>query len=542
MQTLFDALRHSASRAPDNPFLCVPPGPDYAPDGLEWSYGDVEGKVAALAQRYRAAGYGIGHRVALLLENRPDHFVHLLALNAVGASAVPVNPDHRHNELTYQMAHSGAALAICLQRHVERMNAVTAGLERPFHVVDAADEEDLPPAPTPTGKAGIDRSTEAAVFYTSGTTGRAKGCRVTNDYWLSAGEWFIALSRDGGFFQLDSGKDRLFNPMPVFHVHAGVVAFMPMLLTQGCLIRPDHFQPRRWWRDVAASKATIVHYIGVVPQALLALPGCDEEHRHQVKWGFGAGMEPRLHAQFEARFGFPHVEVWGMTEVGRWLSNHREPRPVGTRAIGRPFDGLQAKVVDGEDCEVARGAEGELLVRLAGPDPRRGFFAGYLNDEAATEEGWRGGWWHTGDVVRQEPDGMIHFIDRKKNLIRRSGENIAAAEIEALLYGHPAVSQAAVLPVADEARGEEVLACIVPAAGARHDRALADQLFRHCLAQLAYYKAPGWIIFFEKLPLTPTQKVNKRHIFERAEDPRQHPGAIDLRSRKRRPKAGDDGQ
>jgi crotonobetaine/carnitine-CoA ligase len=356
---------------------------------------------------------------------------------------------------------------------------------------------------------------------------------VTNDYWLSVGEWFIALSRDGGHFQLQPG-DRLFNPMPVFHVHAGVVAFAPMLLTGGCLIRPEHFQPRRWWRDVAASKATIVHYIGIVPQALLAQPLSDDERHHQVRWGFGAGMEPRLHAEFETRFGFPHVEVWGMTEVGRWLANHREPRQVGSRSLGRPFDALEVKVADSDDREVPRGADGELLVRLAGPDPRRGFFAGYLDDEAATEAGWRGGWWHTGDVVRQDPDGMVHFVDRKKNLIRRSGENIAAAEIEALLYGHPAVSQVAVLPAPDDARGEEVLACIVPAAGVDQGPALADQVFRHCLENLAYYKAPGWIIFFDTLPLTPTQKVNKPQIFRPGEDPRQHPGAIDLRAGKRR--------
>ena len=535
VQTIFEALQASVAKAPDSPFLCVPPGPDYAPEGLEWTYADVARRVGTLVERYRAAGYGVGHRVALLLENRPDYFVHLLALNAVGASAVPVNPDHRHDELSYQMAHSEAVLTVCLARHVERMTAVAAALKTGLAVVDAEKAiSSLPSAPTQVLHRRLDRATEAAVFYTSGTTGRAKGCRVTNDYWLSAGEWFIGLSRDGGRFRMEAGRDRLFNPMPVFHVHAGVVAFMPMLLTQGCLIRPDHFQAKRWWRDVIATKATIVHYIGVVPQALLAQAESDEERRHQVKWGFGAGMEPSLHALFEARFGFPHVEVWGMTEVGRWLADHREPRQVGTRAIGRPFDALEAKVVDVEDHDVPHGTEGELVVRLSGPDPRRGFFSGYVKDDAATEEGWRGGWWHTGDIVCQAPDGMIHFIDRKKNLIRRSGENIAPAEIEALLYGHAAVEQVAILPIPDETRGEEILACIVPASGKTADAALADSLLGYCLKHLAYYKAPGWIIFFESLPLTPTQKVSKVQIFSSGQDPRHHPDAIDLRAKKRR--------
>jgi acyl-CoA synthetase (AMP-forming)/AMP-acid ligase II len=534
-ETLYQALKASAAMAPDNPFICVPAGPSYAPAGLEWTYREVEQRVEAQAKRYRAAGYGVGHRIALLLDNRPDHFVHLLALNAVGASAVPVNPDYRHSELTFQMAHSDADLAICLGHHIERMRAVADESRSGLYVIDAENSGgDLPHARRPAREQALDRNTEAAVFYTSGTTGRPKGCIVTNDYWLTVGEWFIALSQNGGWFRMEPGKDRLFNPMPVFHVHAGVVAFAPMLLSQGCLIRPDYFQAKRWWRDIIASRATIAHYIGVVPQALLAQQESAEERNHQVRWGFGAGMEPSLHARFEARFGFPHIEVWGMTEIGRWLADDHEPRSVSSRAIGRPFGALQARVVDEEDKDVPRGAEGELLVRLEGPNPRRGFFAGYLNDEAVTEAGWRNGWWHSGDVVRQDASGMIYFVDRKKHLIRRSGENISAAEIEALLYGHPSVGHAAVLPVLDEIRGEEVLACIVPKLGCRADASLADELFLYCLNRLAYYKAPGWIIFLEQLPMTPTQKVSKTQIFAEGVDPRRHSGALDLRARKRR--------
>src|SRR5205814_8588139 len=124
----------------------------------------------------------------------------------------------------------------------------------------------------------------------------------------------------------------------------------------------------------------------------------------------------------------------------------------------------------------ARGTDGGLLVRFAGRDPRKGFFAGYLKNPEATEEAWRGGWFHTGDVVRQAEDGMLHFVDRKKNIIRRSGENIAAAEVEACLQAHAAVAQVAVLAVPDEVREEEVMACVVTMREARGDRALAEQL------------------------------------------------------------------
>jgi acyl-CoA synthetase (AMP-forming)/AMP-acid ligase II len=534
-ETISEALQASAAAAPDNAFICIPKGTSYAPDGFEWTYADVMQRVLELATCYEQARYGPGHRVALLLENRPDFFIHLFALNAVGASVVPVNPDHRHAELRYQMIHCGAVLAVALDHHVERLKAVAAELERPFAVLDSGEVfERLPPAPFKATAGSLDRTTEAAVFYTSGTTGRPKGCLVTNDYWLSASEWFFTLARQGGRFSLLPGRDRLFNPMPVFHVHAGVGAMIPMLLSQGCLIRPEYFSAKRWWAEVASSRATIVHYIGVVPHALLALEETAEEHAHSVRFGFGAGMEPAAHARFESRFGFPHLEVWGMTEVGRWTANDHEPRPVGVRAIGRSVAPLEARVFDQNDREVPAASEGELVVRLAGDDPRRGFFAGYLDDHAATEAGWRGGWWHTGDIVRQDESGMIFFVDRRKNMIRRSGENVAATEIETVLYAHPAVRHIAILPVPDEKTGEEILACIVPSPDRAANSELAQSIFDYCNEQLAYYKAPGWILFLDSMPVTATQKVSKAQIFAPGEDPRTFAAAVDLRSMKRR--------
>jgi crotonobetaine/carnitine-CoA ligase len=288
---------------------------------------------------------------------------------------------------------------------------------------------------------------------------------------------------------------------------------------------------------VAATRATIVHYLGVVPPLLLNQPVAPEERQHQVKFGVGAGVEPQLHEAFEKRFGFPLLEAWGMTETGRVTLVNREPRMIHTRAFGRPFGGLEAKVVDEQDREVARGTDGELLVRWGGPEgPRHGFFATYLKDEPATEDAWRGGWFHTGDVVRQDATDMLYFIDRKKNIIRRAGENIAAAEIEAILQAHDAVAQVAVLAVPDEVREEEVMACIVPMPGVTADAGLAEQLFEWCMERLAYFKAPGWILFVPWLPTTGTQKVQKAQIFPRDEDPRKRHGALDLRERKRRPR------
>ena len=246
-------------------------------------------------------------------------------------------------------------------------------------------------------------------------------------------------------------------------------------------------------------------------------------------------IEPELHETFEKRFGFPLIEVWGMTETGRIYADSVEPRQIHTRAFGRPRGGLEARVVDDRDQELPRGAEGELLVRWGGSEgPRHGFFSGYLKNPQATEEAWRGGWFHTGDVARRMPDDMLVFVDRKKNIIRRSGENIAAAEVEAVLQWHEDVGQVAVLAVADELREEEVMACVVTMPGVARDAAIAERLVRWCLDRLAYYKAPGWVLFVDSLPTTGTQKVQKAQIFPPGTDARREPGAIDLRALKKR--------
>jgi crotonobetaine/carnitine-CoA ligase len=224
-----------------------------------------------------------------------------------------------------------------------------------------------------------------------------------------------------------------------------------------------------------------------------------------------------------------------MTETGRTFADCHEPRQVTTRAFGRPFGGFEAKVVDDGDREVPPDTEGELLVRWGGPEgPRHGFFTGYLKNDEATAEAWRGGWFHTGDAVRRTADGMLVFVDRKKNIIRRAGENIAAAEVEAALQAHDAVAQVAVLAVADEIREEEVMACVVPMPGVTADRALGETLVAWSLAKLAYFKAPGFILFVDSLPTTGTQKVQKTQIFPRGEDPRRRPGVLDLRELKKR--------
>jgi acyl-coenzyme A synthetase/AMP-(fatty) acid ligase len=185
--------------------------------------------------------------------------------------------------------------------------------------------------------------------------------------------------------------------------------------------------------------------------------------------------------------------------------------------------------VDETDRDVPGGEPGELLVRAKGDDPRKGFFSGYYKDEAATEEGWKGGWWHTGDVVREGEDGSLYFVDRRKNVIRRSGENIAAVEVEGVLLRHPAVESCAVCAVPDEIRGDEVFAFVV--ADGTVD---ARDIFEYCLAHLTYFKVPGYIAFVPELPLTASQKVSRGEVKVLARTAVADAACEDLRQHKKR--------
>ncbi|HZT48650.1 MAG TPA: AMP-binding protein [Hyphomicrobiaceae bacterium] len=532
--TISDAFAAAAARHGDKPFFAVPANArrDYLPGGYEISYRDAAARIAELAALYREAGYGVGHRVAALMENRPEYVLHKLALNSLGVCCVPINPDYRAGETAYLLEHSRPDLVMVL---AAREGQVREALEQSRHRPASLSVERfaagmLPKAPHRAASASPTPATPASVLYTSGTTGRPKGCILSHGYEIACGAWYAEL---GGVATFRTGEERIYNPLPLYHANAAVVSLMGAIWKGNCQVQPDRFSPQQWWIEIAESRATVVHYLGVIAPLLLAQPKSDVERRHQVRFGIGAGIEPQLHGAFEQRFGFPMVEVWGMTEMVRVLADNVEPRQVGTRAFGRAVPGIDVRIVDERDRDVPDGTPGEMLVRHSAATPRRGCFSGYLDDEAATETAWRGGWFHTGDTVVRAPDGMLHFVDRKKNIIRRSGENIAAAEVEAMLLTHPEVQQAAVMAVKDEMRDEEVLACVV-LKRPLPPKDVAESLFRHCYERLAYYKAPGWIHIVEALPTTGTQKIQKHSIYPGGIDPRTLPDIVDFRARKRR--------
>ncbi len=520
---VYDAFRAAATQWPENDFLLILPetAAAYAIAPGPITYRAALACIDALATTYRAAGWRAGHRVGLLLQNRPDFILHWFALNACGASVVPINPDLRSAELEYLVGHSEMTLAVALPARAADLRA--AGVPAVI----------APSDPPPIAPPGSGDGSECALLYTSGTTGLPKGCILSQTYFLEAGRWY---HRMGGLCVLNPGTERMLTPLPLFHMNAMAVSVLAMVLGGGCLILLDRFHPSTWWDSVAASRATCVHYLGVMPAILMAAPVHPSERAHGVRFGFGAGVDRTLHAPAEERFGFPLVEGWAMTETGAGatIQANLEPRIVGQSCFGKTDDFVEARIVRDDGSEAGPDEVGELLVRHRGDDPRYGFFSGYLKDSAATEAGWAGGWWHSGDLVRRDAEARLFFVDRKKNMIRRSGENIAAVEVEAVLLRHPAVQAVGVAAVPDALRGDEVFACIVPREPAADRAALAGSLTAWCLERLAYYKAPGYVAFVASLPLTGTNKIQRGNLKDLARDLLADASTVDTRPLKKR--------
>ena len=536
--TIPDVFQEAAARYAERPFLAVPANPtrSYASAGVEMTYAEVGEAVRVLASHYQQAGYGVGHRVGLLLENRLDHFLHKLAMNKLGVCCVPLNPDHRPHEMAYVVGHAHLDLLIVVEALEPLLQqALNVCNLRPAVVPLRDASGPLPLVKKAATSTRPEPATIASILYTSGTTGQPKGCLLSHGYELAAGRWYATRE---GLIAFGEACERIYNPLPVFHVNALVFSFYCALLKGNCQIQTDRFQPSRWFVEIHESRATVVHYLGVVVPMLLNQPPHALERAHQVRFAIGAGVDPQRHAEFEKRFGYPLVEIWGMTEMVRAIFDADVPRQVGTRAIGRERSGLEVRVVSDTDVDVPDGTPGEMIVRHSAATPNKDAFSGYLDDVAATETAWRGGWFHTGDIVVRDADGLLHFLERRKNIIRRSGENIAAAEVEAVLQTHAAVAQAAVLAVKDDVREEEVLACVVLkpgiAAPINADDSLLRSLFDHCNTYLSYFKTPGWIYFASEIPTTGTQKVQKHQLFAAGIDPRTQPGVIDIRHWKKR--------
>ena len=538
MTTVYAEFLKTGGKVSSQAFLHIPRQAtrEYHRGAIDYSYAQALQAANVLSEQYAGAGYGYGQRVAVMLDNRAEFFLHFLALNKLGASVVPVNSGFLPREIAYVINHSDACLVLCLPCYTEKVQAALAGRDTAVAIADTESMPQLPPCASEPATGTPDRETEVAVLYTSGTTGTPKGCMLNNEYFTCMGQWYADID---GYCRLTYGQERMLTPLPLVHMNA-LCSMMAMIMSGGCIIQLDRFHASTWWETVREANATCLHYLGVIPAILLNQPEtADDNLGDQVKFGFGAGVDPKHLQRFEQRFGFPLVEGWAMTETGTYvcITANKEPRHIGTRCIGRAPDVIEYRLVDEEGNEAGAGEPGELLIRARGDNPRKGFFSGYYKNPEETAQVWEGGYFHTGDVVRISEDGSFHFVDRRKNIIRRSGENIAAVEVENVLFQHPAVANCAVTPIYDETRGEEVGVCIILNETAGEDTAgedTAGTLYDFCNERLIYYKVPAYYLFVPSLPMTASQKLQRGEIKTLASRLVQEGRAIDLRERKRK--------
>ena len=541
MTTVYAEFLKTGEQVSSRAFLHIPRQAtrEYDRGPIDYTYAQALQAADILSEQYARAGYGYGQRVAVMLDNRAEFFLHFLALNKLGASVVPVNSGFLPQEIAYVINHSDACLVLCLPRYQGKVQTALAGRDTAIPIADTESMSQLPSCAAGPAAGTPDRETEVAVLYTSGTTGTPKGCMLNNEYFTCMGQWYADID---GYCRLAYGKERMLTPLPLVHMNA-LCSMMAMIMSGGCIIQLDRFHASTWWETVREANATCLHYLGVIPAILLNRPEtADDNLGRQVKFGFGAGVDPKHLQRFEERFGFPLVEGWAMTETGTYvcITANTEPRHIGTRCIGRAPDVIEYRLVDEEGNDVGAGEPGELLIRAKGDNPRKGFFSGYYKNPEETAKVWEGGYFHTGDVVRISEDGSFHFVDRRKNIIRRSGENIAAVEVENVLFQHPAVANCAVTPIYDETRGEEVGVCIILDETAVPEQtpgeAVARSLYDFCHERLIYFKVPAWYMFVTELPMTASQKLQRGEIKTLAGRLVQEGHCFDLRARKRKRK------
>jgi carnitine-CoA ligase len=479
------------------------------------SYGDLGDRTRRVAAALQSIGVERGDHVAVMLRNRVEFPVAWLALARLGAVMVPLNVYYREADASYVLNDARATVLVTEARFADlaaRLRETVPSLRTLVSVDVAVPDRDVHSLADVVAHAGdapsariIYPETTVNIQYTSGTTGYPKGCVLSQFYWAR-----LARNVAAGPPPL-SGEDIFLTAQPFYYMDpqwnlAGA------LTVGACLVVLDRFHPSTFWEKIRDYGVTFFYCLGMMPAALYAMDPSPDDRQHKLKGIVCSAIPVRLHAALEERWGVPWYEAFGMTETGADIhvmtADHDET--VGTGCIGIPFPDREVRVLDVEGRPVPRGEAGEMVLR--GP----GMMDGYYNNPAATNFAFRGGWFHTGDLVRQDGAGRISYVGRLKDMIRRSGENISSAEVEGVVMEHPTVTGAACVPVPDDLRGEEIKVYVVlrEASSQPDPKALAA----FCSERLAYFKVPRYWAFVDDLPRTPSERVAKGALVEGVQD------------------------
>jgi crotonobetaine/carnitine-CoA ligase len=475
-------------------------------DGPTWTWSQLDAAAASHAAGLQALGVQPGERVLSWLPNGPTALLNLLGLARLGAVCVPINTGYRGALLEHVLANSGARRLIAHGALLERLagvdtgaleSVVVLGPERPalpgIAMHDAAvlrgDAARLVPPPRPP-----EPWDTLTVIYTSGTTGPSKGVLMSYRHAECAAR---------GFRNIGPG-DRNLACLPMFHV-GGVLSLLWAVLHEGAsVVYAEGFRTAEFWAMVQRHRITTTGLLGSMVDFLNAQPRRDDERAHGLRSVLIAPYGASAIA-FGERFGVPVYTEFNMSELSVPLFAGPDPGVAGT--CGLPAPGVTLRIVDADDCEVAAGAVGELVLRMDEPWT---ISHGYLDDAAATARAWRNGWFHTGDLFRRDASGHYFFVDRIADAIRRRGENVSAFEVEQALRLLPGVVEAAVVGVpAPEGSEQEVLAVLRLAEGTVFDPAALLDALR---PRLAPFMLPRYFRAVADFPRTPTQKIEKHRL------------------------------
>lgn len=461
-----------------------------------------------------------GERVAVAIGNRAEFLIAYLAILAVRGTVVTLSPGIGPSDAAHVLTDSASVLVIAEPGPADVVTSIRSecpAVQQIWRVSDGepdglaehyGDREDL-------GAVEADLTDLTDVGYTSGTTGMPKALAGDSAELLRYTDVFLRLCDFGP-------RDRIVCPLQ-FHYGDPMWLFFASLEVGVPLVVMRRFSVSRFFDVVRDYDATVLFSVGAIPNLLLSAPPGPRDHDHRMRLAIGVGIPRAQHRELHDRFGFPWLEYYGSSESGPAIVMPMRfaEKYVGTGALGFPLPDITARLVDPDGHELAGPATGEL--ELAGAV----LFTGYLNNPEATAEIWDGHWLRTGDLMRRDDDGAYYFEGRRKELIRRGGENLAPAEVEATLRLHPAVVDVAVVPVDDPLRGEEVKAYVQLVDGQSFDPAA---LFDFARERLAAFKVPRYFEHrIDPFPRTPSQRIPKnllkvdgRHTTERSWDREEH--------------------
>ena len=513
-KTIKDILDISFSKFSDNDFLCSPSNKSNT-KVRNYSYRDVKNLLLKYTSYFKSLNLKHSERVSVIVGNIPEYFIIKLSLNYIGLSCVPLNYELTLDEIAFIVNHSESKLIIANNIYINNIKKIILKINRKVGL-SLFEKNTITTVIRIKRKnlyknTKINPSDEASLLYTSGTTGKPKACILSHFYEINSG-YSYAIKK--GFISIKREKEKLYNCLPVHHVNSGVLSFFAILITGNCQIQSKRFSAKSFWEEIKYSKATIFHYLGVIVSILLKQKYKEIEINNCLRLGVGAGIEPSLHNNFEKRFNIPMIELWGMTEMVRCIYDYRKPRVLGKRRFGKVDTTLEVKIIDSKGKDVIN-KEGELLIRNSKETPKKGFFSGYYKNKKATEKAWKNNWFHTGDLVIKDQNDYLYFVDRKKNIIRRAGENISSAEVEAALLSLGIVKNCATIAFPHEIYEEEVFAFIVVKDSKNISKVKAQNILNLLVKKISYYKLPGYIQFTNSIPITSTQKIVKSELLKK---------------------------